>query len=230
MSKFCVKCGANLNDRDIFCPYCGEENKNFSNNDNNVNQNIQVNINKKKNKNKMIIFVSLIIIFSLSIKFVIDFKDLSYSLQEMYDTGSDYSKNELDDFSNNVDDYIDKKNKSKDELKNLKAKSKKIPYIELLKSPQKYVKENINFTGKVVEAHVEDNVHFYKINVNIDEYGNYVDTIFIGIDDEYINKENIILKNDIVKIYGFMVDNINYNDVSGEEVVAPFIYCYSYEM
>lgn len=103
-----------------------------------------------------------------------------------------------------------------------KASCVSVAYDDLARNPNMYLEQSVFFTGQVVQVQENDNNVALRINVTQNEYGVWVNTIYV----DYRRKspdESRILEQDIVTVYGKMNGIKSYKSVLGNQVSIPYL-------
>ena len=95
-------------------------------------------------------------------------------------------------------------------------------YKTLARDPATYVGDYATFRGEVIQAMEGAGITVLRVNVTQNEYGNWEDTLYVN----YIPAEGEprILEDDIVTIYGEMMELKTYETVMGSSVTIPQIH------
>ena len=99
---------------------------------------------------------------------------------------------------------------------NFKANCQTISYSDIARDSQGLKGQDFTFTGEVIQ--VSGNT--YRMDVTLDEFGVYSDTIVFNYDT---GDGNRILENDIVTIWGTSKGLLTYTSILGAEVTVPEI-------
>ena len=100
-------------------------------------------------------------------------------------------------------------------------------YKTIFRYSDEYKGKNAKFTGKVIQ--IMDNsigntkIFNYRVNVTLDKYGIYDDTIYVTYVELDDNKTPRILEDDIITIYGILDGLQTYNTIFGSSVTIPSI-------
>lgn len=101
-----------------------------------------------------------------------------------------------------------------------KKSCSKIEYEKIARNPDKYKNENIMFKGEVVQCEKVFSTKYYaRINVTLNEYGYYEDTVYVTF--TIPEGEDKILDGDIVEIYGICQGEKTYLSIFGEQITIP---------
>lgn len=101
-------------------------------------------------------------------------------------------------------------------------------YEEIFRNAEDYFGENAVFTGKIVQVMEANGGTVFRINVTLDQYGIYDDTIYVEwtdvAKDSDPEAENRFLEDDIVTIYGMLAGTKSYETVMGATNTIPSMY------
>lgn len=129
----------------------------------------------------------------------------------------------LTEFMQNPKEYIDNQlNLQKDEVhpfsdpENYKSECQDTSYSEIARDSNGLAGQYFTFTGKIIQ--VMDGT--YRMNVTVDEWGIYNDTILFIYDT---GDGDRILEDDIVTIWGQSMGLTTYTSVLGSEITVPAI-------
>lgn len=145
-------------------------------------------------------------------------KDLE-NLENTIDSLSDAQfKNEKVKWQKNISD-IKKKLKNK-EISDYKNKCKSYSYKAISRNPEKYKGSYAYFRGEVVQVLEYGDSVTLRVNVTQSPYGYYWDdTVYVT----YYNydKNNRILEDDIIKMYGTLEGTKTYESIFGASITIP---------
>ena len=110
------------------------------------------------------------------------------------------------------------------------ASCQTIAYKVLARNPDTFKGQNFTFTGEVkqVVEYSESDIVDIRINVTVDKYGYYDDTIFCQV--SLPTGSSRILEDDIITIYGRCCGLVSYENVLGSTVSLPGIYIEYYQI
>lgn len=95
-----------------------------------------------------------------------------------------------------------------------------VAYEELARNPENYKGQNLKFKGEVIQCEQSYGTSYYaRVNVTIDEYGYYDDTIYVDL--EIPEGADKILEDDIVELYGVCQGSESYTSIFGEQITIP---------
>ena len=101
-----------------------------------------------------------------------------------------------------------------------KAACKKVAYEDIARQPDKYIDQDVVFTGEVVQVDkISGNSYYARVNVTKDEYGFYDDTVYITF--TLTDGSPKILEDDIVTFYGVCTGEASYTSVFGQQITIP---------
>ena len=104
--------------------------------------------------------------------------------------------------------------------KDFKKSCDKIKYEDLARNPDNYKDKNLMFKGEVIQCEQSYGTSYYaRVNVTVDEYGFYSDTIYVTFDIPEGGDK--ILEEDIVKLYGVCKGSETYTSIFGETITIP---------
>ncbi|GEM_PF-2327625 len=95
-------------------------------------------------------------------------------------------------------------------------------YNELERNPNEYINKNAVFTGKVVQVMEYGNDISYRVNITKDNYGLWVNTIYVDYTKKDEN-ERRILEGDIITIYGTLNGIKHYTSIQDAQVSIPHL-------
>lgn len=106
-------------------------------------------------------------------------------------------------------------------IKGYKELCKEYKYEDIFRYAEKYDGELAKLTGKVIQVTDYNDFQILRVNITLDEYGYYDDTIYVS----YIPMENAtrILEDDIVTIYGTLNGLETYTTILDSSVTIPKI-------
>lgn len=104
-------------------------------------------------------------------------------------------------------------------LASLKSEAKTIPYKDLARNPDNYKGAAVKYTGKVIQVQEDGNTVALRVNVTVDEYGIYNDTVFVTYDKSIVSGR--ILEDDIISFWGVSAGLFTYQTVMGAEMTIP---------
>ncbi len=97
-----------------------------------------------------------------------------------------------------------------------------IPYDDLARQTEQYVGKKVKYIGQVIQVQEEfGNKIFLRVNITKGNYNIYKDMIWINY--MYKEKENRILENDIINVWGEVKGRKSYSTVLGNKVTLPEI-------
>lgn len=97
--------------------------------------------------------------------------------------------------------------------------AEEIPYRTLFRYAEDHKGKLVYYRGQVIQV-LEDRGDFQlRVNVTVDDYGFWSDTIFVRYDDAPVR----ILEDDIIEFVGRMNGTITYESVMGGKVTIPDI-------
>lgn len=99
---------------------------------------------------------------------------------------------------------------------NFKVNCQSVSYADIARDSQGLKGQDFTFTGEVIQVSGST----YRMNVTLDEYGIYSDTIVFNYDT---GDGDRILENDIVTIWGTSKGLLTYTSIFGEEITVPEI-------
>ena len=210
----CKKCGKEIPNDSIVCPYCGK------------------NVNGKNNKKKVksiisivLIVLAIIVIAFIGINYINDKNELTQLMERSSGSTTSSSskkkdKEEKATEENNEDESITSKYQKKYSLTEYKALCKTIPYKDLSRTPDNYLRENLYFKGKVIQVleDTKEGMVQLRIDTKKSDYeyieNDYTDDTIYVIIDKY-DKNNRILEDDIIEIWGAYTGIFSYEAVMG---------------
>lgn len=99
---------------------------------------------------------------------------------------------------------------------NFKVNCQSVSYADIARDSQGLKGQDFTFTGEVIQVSGST----YRMNVTLDEYGIYSDTIVFNYDT---GDGDRILENDIVTIWGTSKGLLTYTSILGAEITVPEI-------
>lgn len=99
-----------------------------------------------------------------------------------------------------------------------------ITYDNLARNPDEYIGSKVKFSGKIIQVIEGDNFTQYRMTVNND-----YDRIMLLEIDKSIIKNDRILENDNIVIYGISVGIITYDSTFGGKITVPAVLVDSFE-
>lgn len=190
--KFCQKCGTQNVDEATACSNCGNA---F------VSQTPVAEPKKKKKKKSRKFFIILLVIVVAFFAVLMSGDDDSSTL--IVDANGDVVLN---------GEVISEKD--------FKKSCDKIKYEDLARNPDNYKDKNLMFKGEVIQCEQSYGTSYYaRVNVTVDEYGFYSDTIYVTFDIPEGGDK--ILEEDIVKLYGVCKGSETYTSIFGETITIP---------
>ena len=102
-----------------------------------------------------------------------------------------------------------------------KASCTTYDYNTIARNPDEYISTYGKYTGQIIQVLEYMNNLKLRVNITLDEYGYYDDTIYVT----YTLKEgeSRLLENDIVTIYGMNMGTISYESVLGATITIPYV-------
>ncbi len=189
--KFCQKCGTQNPEEANVCSNCGNS---F------VAQAPVEKPKKKKKKGRKILIILLVLVVAF---FAI-----------LMSGGDDSSSLTIDA---NGDVILNGEVIAK---KDFKKSCSEVKYEDLARNPDNYKGQNLVFKGEVIQCEQSYGTsYFARVNVTVDEYGFYSDTIYVTF--EIPEGEDKILEEDIVKLYGVCQGSETYTSIFGETITIP---------
>ncbi len=95
-------------------------------------------------------------------------------------------------------------------------------FKEISRNPNNYVGKRAVFAGKVIQVSTDGNKVQLRVNVTVDSYGYYDDTILVNYTYKDAN-ESKILEDDIITIYGELQGDTSYTSVLGSKITLPLM-------
>lgn len=95
-------------------------------------------------------------------------------------------------------------------------------YKTLARDPKPYIGKKAMFRGQVIQVMEDSGITVLRVNVNQDEYGYWEDTMYVIYVPDI--DEPRILEDDIITMYGEMMDLMTYETVIGTSVTIPQLY------
>ncbi len=220
----CKKCGKEIPNDSKICPYCGKK------------------VNKENNSKKIkkiisgvVIAIAIVVVVVVGINFI---KDRNELVNDVKRAGSEEGRSHIKEQTENLDKKLNGEDKEEEDesvtskyqkkftLTEYKTLCKTIPYKDLSRTPDTYKLENLYFKGKVIQV-VEDTKEGLvqlRIDTKMSNYeyveNDYTDDTIYVIIDKY-DKNNRILEDDIVEIWGVYTGIFTYESVMGNEVSLP---------
>lgn len=200
--KFCQKCGTQNEDAAAFCNNCGEAFQ--APQQTQVIQAVQETPEKPKKKKKKGRKVLILLVVVIVAFFAI-----------MMSGGDDGTATLVTNANGDV--VLDGQVISQDDFK---KSCNKVTYEELARNPENFKGQNLTFTGEVIQCEQSYGTsYFARVNVTVDEYGYYDDTIYVTFEIPEGNDK--ILEEDIVKLYGVCQGSESYTSIFGEQITIP---------
>lgn len=91
-------------------------------------------------------------------------------------------------------------------------------YEEIARTPEKYIGDDVTFTGEVIQVIENGNSYSFRVNVTSTSYG-YTDTIYVTYERK--NGEPRILEDDIITVWGPFTGTYSYTAVLGQSITVP---------
>lgn len=104
--------------------------------------------------------------------------------------------------------------------KQYKQKCKHIPYKSLARSPEKYERKKVKFTGKIIQVMESDIYTCFRIDVTKGAYGIWDDTVYV---EYWEDSSKRFLEDDVVTFYGKFEGLHTYETVLGASVTIPSV-------
>jgi hypothetical protein len=109
----------------------------------------------------------------------------------------------------------------KESAEQYKNSSKKIPYIDIARNPDKFKGEQVTFEGQVIQVLESGNNVGLRVNVTKGKYDTWQDTVFINYRRQ--NGEDRILDKDVISLWGVVKGLKTYKTVLNSETSLPEI-------
>lgn len=211
MTKICRNCINEIPDDAVFCTHCGKKVENGKKNNN-------------KRLNIIIIVIAIIFVFACIGSISSD----SDELGSMIDEATGTEQKEKEESKKDEEESYTLRLRKKFSESEFKSQSKEIPYKNLSRNPEDYEGQFIHFKGKIIQVleDTKEETIELRIDTKLSEYqyaenDYYDDTIYVIID--IYDKNNRILEDDIIDIWGMYGGITSYTTVLGAEVTLPYL-------
>ena len=107
--------------------------------------------------------------------------------------------------------------------KDFMAKCSSYNYKELARNPKKYMGKYAQFYGRVLQVMEDGKAVYLRVSTKQSDYGNYYDDV-VFVTYSRGTDESRILEDDMINIYGQMMDLYTYKTVQGSQLSIPWVH------